>query len=247
MKKIFVIFLFCMNVILYGGTYNLVTLQYPPYQYEENGEKKGFVMQIIDEVFHRLGEDYNLEIIAWKRALKMVEDGDADIIFTIYKNDEREKFLDYSNEILIPQKTAFFVLKDNLIKYNGDFENLSDYIVGTVFGVSYGFKFDEAIKKNELKTESVMTGDINIKKLLDKRIDLIVSNEYGAMYLMKKYSKLDKIKKLEPILEEIPSYIAFSKKKNLGELRDRFDKELKKMKDEGRYQEIILEFFLSEK
>lgn len=247
MKKILVGLFILMAFISNAKTYNLVTLQYPPYEYEEEGIKKGFIIEIMQEIFNNLNLDYNIEVLPWKRAMSMVKNGDSDLIFTIYKNDEREEYIDFSDEILVMQKASFFTLKENNeIRYFGDFDNLINYKIGTEFDVSYGKKFDKAVAKGLLCRHDVINSEINVKKLINKRVELIVSNEYGALYFLKKHKALDRIKKLEPAIEEIPSYIGFSKKNNLEGVKKMVEDELRRLKANGRYQEIIEGYFLED-
>ncbi len=46
----------------------LVTLQYPPYEYEEDGEVKGIAVDIITEGFTRLGYEVDITLYPWTRA-----------------------------------------------------------------------------------------------------------------------------------------------------------------------------------
>ncbi len=104
----------------------LVTLQYPPYEYEEDGEVKGIAVDIITEGFTRLGYEVDITLYPWTRALNMVKNGDADGIFTAYKTEERLTFADYSNEILIQQSVSLFVTKGSNIQFDGDLNNVKD-------------------------------------------------------------------------------------------------------------------------
>ena len=44
---------------------------------------------------------------------------------------------------------------------------------------------------------------------------------------------------LTPPLERLPSYLALSRKKNLGPLRDRFDQALARMKADGTWASLL--------
>jgi polar amino acid transport system substrate-binding protein len=223
-----------------SATLELVTLQYPPYQYEENGETKGFVVEIVREVFRRLQLPIKITLMPWTRSIKMIEDGTADAIFTAYKTPERELFADYSKEVLMPQVVSLFVLKNSKIKFDGDIYKLTDYSFGVVNKVSYGDIFDNAVKNKQLKAPDVtFTGEQNIEKLLAGRFDILVSNKYGALDILKRKGVMDKVRELAPEVQAIPSFMAFSKKRNLSQLRDRFDEVLLSMKKDGSYERII--------
>jgi polar amino acid transport system substrate-binding protein len=247
MKKNYISFL-CFGLLICAvtakaTTLELVTLQYPPYQYEENGQIKGMVVEIVKEVFRRMQQPVNIRLMPWARSIKMIETGTADAIFTTYKTAEREVFADYSKVVLMPQTVALFVLKDADIKFDGDLQKLASYSFGVVNKVSYGDVFDNAVKNNLIKApDTTNTGEQNIDKLLAKRFDILVSNRYGALNILKHKDAMDKVRELTPEVQAIPSYIAFSKKRNLDSVREKFDKILLEIKKDGTYEKIIHEY-----
>ncbi len=222
----------------------LVTLQYPPYEYEENKKVKGIAVNIVKTIFSKMGYRVSIRVLPWARALLRVEKGDADAIFTAYKTPEREKFADYSRIVLMPQEISLFVLKDSKIKFNGDLGELYGYLFGVVRKVSYGKKFDEFAKNRDpLDVNVINTGELNMNMLLKKRIDILVSNKHGAYYILSNVNKTEMIRELKPALESVPSYMAFSKKRKLGFIRDKFDAILEDMKAHGEYYQIIDDFY----
>lgn len=222
----------------------LLTLQYPPYEFEEDGELKGFVVDIIHAVFQRMDQPINITLLPWARALQMIADGEADAIFTAYKTPEREVFADYSSEILMPQVISLFVRHDSEISFDGDLAKLSGYSFGAVRGVSYGMIFDQTVQNGVINPPDLAaTGEINMEKLLGERFDILVSNKYGALHIQQRMNALDLVRELEPEIESLPSYIAFSKKQNLSAVRDRFDQVLAELKADGTYDWIINHYF----
>lgn len=222
----------------------LVTFQYPPYEYEENGEIKGVAVQVVKAVFNRMKQPINITVIPWARALQRIQQGRADAIFTAYRTNARESFADFSNEILMPQTVSLFVRKDTDIEFDGDLAALSDYQFGAVIKVSYGDLFDNAVKDKVIsRVQLVGDGKQNLRKLVAGRVDIVVSNTYGARHILQKMDESDAVRELSPVLQNVPSYIAFSKKRELSDVRDRFDKILKSMKDDGSYDEIINAYY----
>ena len=134
---LFVIF-FLISGYCFAKTLELVTLQYPPYVFEHNGEIKGIALEIVEEAFRRMQQPVNVKLLPWARALKYIKRGKADAIFTAFKNPERETFMVYSKEVLINQTISLFVRKDSNIIFDGDLKKLSNYRFGVVRKVSYG-------------------------------------------------------------------------------------------------------------
>jgi polar amino acid transport system substrate-binding protein len=220
---------------------NIVTLQYPPYAYKEGEQVKGVAVEIVTEVLNRMELPFTITILPWARALHQIEKGKADAIFTLFKNPEREVFADYSDQILISQIVSLYVKKNAIIKFSGDLKQLERYSFGLVRKVSYGDIFDRALKDKTL-TNVVRSNhaEQSFKMLFSNRVDIVAINKYGALDILRKSNRLKDVKALKPDLQNIPSYIAFSKKKNLSNIRDKFDDTLRQMKRDGTYEQLIL-------
>lgn len=242
-KLAFALLYFCALII--ANTANakvleLVTLQYPPYAYQAQGEVKGIAVELIQEAFRRMKQPINITVLPWARAIYRIEQGDSDAIFTIYKTKERVVFADYSNEILIPQSMALFVRKDSPIVFDGQLSHLAHYRFGAVRKVSYGDIFDQAVANDQiLQPDITDSGEQNMMKLLQGRFDILVSNKLGALHILQQMGQTEKVSMLSPEIETIPSYIAFSKKNNLQVMRDQFDVALREMKRDGSYAKIV--------
>jgi len=232
-----------ISISIFSEKIELVTFEFPPYEYNEGGQAKGFVVEIVTEAFKRMGKEVDIKVYPWVRALYNIKKGDSDAIFTAYKNSEREKFADYSEEILMEQTVSLFVSANSRISYDGDLSKLRRNTFGVTRGMSYGEKFDEAAKDGTLENlDKVALLELNFKKLAVQRVDIVPSNKYIGMNLIRKNKLQNKIRELEIPVQKVPSYIAFSKKRNLGELRDQFDKTIKEMRADGTYKEIIDEY-----
>ena len=134
-----------------AATYRFVTLEYPPYEYSENGVIKGAAVEIVKETFKLMGHDVNIEIWPWARSIEMLKNGEADGIFTFFKTPERENFTHFSKEIIIPQKISLWVKKESRIVFNGNLSGLKKFSFGVVRKTSYGDKFDNAVKNGTIK------------------------------------------------------------------------------------------------
>lgn len=222
----------------------LVTLEYPPYEYKEDQQVKGIAVDIIREAFGRLSQPIEIKLLPWPRAISYIENGKADAIFTAFKNPHRETFADYSKEVLFPQTISLFVRSDSNIVYDGQITSLQSYSISVINKVSYGQLFDTAVKEGVLtKIKISNSGKQSAKMLLAQRVDIWISNKYGALHIANQLNQLEKVRALEPNIQSVPSYIAFSKKRNLTHVRDKLDVVLKAMKEDGSYERIINSYF----
>jgi len=230
---------FSLGATALAATYRFVTLEYPPYEYSENGIIKGVAVEIVTETFKLMGHDVKIEIWPWARSIEMLKDGEADGIFTFFKTPEREEFTHFSKEIIIPQKISLWVRKDSKIVFNGELSSLQKYRFGVVRKTSYGDKFDAAVANGTLRAYEAYTIEESVKQLINNRIDIWVTNYDGGIFLLKKTGNYKEVKELKPSIQDIPSYVGFSKKRNLEGLRNDFDKALGKLKKSGRYDKIL--------
>ena len=197
-------------------------------------------MDLVRQAFGRMGEPVTIQVLPWPRILRMVQDGEADGFFTSYRLPERERWADFCREELAPQETALFALKAAGIAFHGDLAGLSGFTLGVVSQVSYGARFDRAVRDGLLPhlAESV-DGETNFRQLLAGRVDLVASNRLGARNILARLGPAAEVVELSPPLERLPSYLAFSKRKHLGALRDRFDRALRGMKADGTWARTL--------
>lgn len=226
----------------FGGTYKLVTLEYPPYEYTEGGQVKGLAVDVIREAFKLMNHQVVIDVYPWARSQKMFEDGEVDGIFTFFKTPAREAFTLFGNEAVVTQPITFWVLKDSKIDFDGDLSKLKSYSVGVVNGTSYGAKFDAAVKDGLIRTDGANSIENSIDKLAAGRFDIWVSNRYGAVHELKRTGKLALVRELKTPIQETPAYVGFSKKRNLTALVDEFDKALATMKKNGTYDKLVQKY-----
>jgi polar amino acid transport system substrate-binding protein len=219
---------------------SMLTLDYPPYAFEENGLAKGIAVDLVIEALKRTGRSASVTVVPWARALDSAKNGDADGIVVAGKSPEREQILDYCRETLLEQSIVLFAQADSSLTFDGNLESIASLPIGVVSSVSYGAKFDAAVKNTTFqKLDPVSHSDLNARKLLGGRIDLMISNRYVGLWSLKKIDGLAKVKELSPPVEQILSYTAFSKKRDLGAVRDAFDAALKGMKADGSFAKIV--------
>ena len=223
----------------------IVTPEYPPYEYSEGGTVKGVAVEIVKEVFKRMDVPITINILPWKRALDQVRSGKTDAIFTIFFNKERATFLTYSNEVLIEQVVSLFANKEfhSKVNYKSQLELLGPYRIGGVRGISYGREFDSALKNKGIQPlKLVNNGSQSFKMLLSNRVDLVISNRLGAIFILRKMNSVSRVVELAPHIDSVPSFLAFSKKSKFKVLQMKFDIHLKEIKKDGTYTGIVSKY-----
>lgn len=241
--KITLIFFYILlaGIIFPENPLDIVTVDYPPYEYVEDNEIKGIAVEIVIEVFRRMDQPISLREIPWARALKDLEAGEIDGAIEVFHTEDRENYLDFSNEILLDEYISLFVLKNSTIEFSGDFNTLAEYTFGIRKGFSYGYKFDEAVRKGIIKNLVVQVYDSErlFNLLSTGRVDILIGDKYALPYQYSLTKERQSIKRLKPDVQANPTYIVFSKKRNLKHVRDKFDNIIKQMKADGSYDEIL--------
>lgn len=234
------------SVSSHADAFKCVALHYPPLVYlDKHDQPTGMAYQIIERAFQQLGHSVTVDILPWARAQHMMRKGRADCIFTIFRNAEREEFLDFSKEVLVFQPIYLYARHDRPIQFAGDLDTLKDLVIGTALKVDYGPKFGEM--RPHLRIVEAPTIELNFKQLAAKRIDLVISPAYMARDMLSTealHAEAQLIIRLPIPVDYVESHIAFTKSRNLLLLRDAIDKQLRTMAASGDTQQFIDQYQL---
>jgi len=226
-----------------ANTLKIAILDFTPYEFQENNKIDGITVRIVREVFKRMNKPISMTKLPWSRALLYLQRGEIDGLFEILKKPEREEFADYSKVVLMDETASLFVLDDSFIVFDGDLNKLQNYTFGVRQDFSYGAEFDRTVEDKVISKIVKKVYPEDLLHLLNfGRIDILIGDKYGIPYTYNKIStvkKHKKIKRLSPDVQYTPSYMAFSKKCNLTNIRDYFDEVLSEIKRDGTYDKII--------
>jgi len=246
MKKtamIFCIVLFMPGICLTGfaGNEKLVfdTQDFAPFSYMENKKISGPGADIIDLVCRNINVDYELRLLPWARAQDEIKCGQANALFLIGKNKEREKWLDFGPPI-INTEYGFFTHKENktIHKTSNDFAN---YTIGVYGPSNTATALLEAIKGvPDVKVEMTPDDIAAFKKLDAGRIGAVYSN-IDVGNLMIKNLKLENIRH-SLTHKKIRYYIGFSKEKTDKALTGKFYYKLIELQQNGEIAKILKKY-----
>ena len=214
------------TLIFYAGA--------PPLSYAERGQPKGLYFDIVTAVFEDMGVKYKITTVPFKRALLHAYEGKG-IVVGIYKTKERSEKLDYSSSFY-DSKVVLFVRH----KQDFPFSSITDLTgksIATKVGWSYGIEFDKARERLDFQT---IDGEAeqNFKLVMTGRRDAFIDNQISGITTLRKMGITDKIQILPRPVNIGPHYLGV-KKNTHSKLIKRFNQHLKKLKAEGRYDEIV--------
>jgi polar amino acid transport system substrate-binding protein len=91
--------------------------------------------------------------------------------------------------------------------------------------------------------DGAFTFEENIEKLLNGRIDILLDNEYAVLSYLSSKNMESEVVALEPALDETVTYLGFSKKASLIDLREKYDVVISEMRADGTIDAILARYF----
>lgn len=163
---------------------NFVTQEFAPFHYAgKNNTVLGPGAEIVRLVCHRMNAACTIGIFPWGRAQAMVERGEANAMFLIGKNPEREKWLWFSPPVL-ETEYGIFVNSDNPLQFRKG-SDINGYRVG-VYGPSNTATALAELQHeaNDLHIEMHPEDEAGFRKLENGRIDAVYSNRDVGLSLI---------------------------------------------------------------
>ncbi|MCO7567980.1 transporter substrate-binding domain-containing protein [Pseudomonas sp. S 311-6] len=224
----------CLGPLAQAERLRLVSDDWAPYIYRDNGQPRGIDYEVTNEVFKRLGFDIDWQFLPWKRCLAMVEQGQADGVMDIFRLDSRRPYLVYPDE---PMSQVEFVLFQARARRHA-VERLED-LAGLTVGTAPGYAYSAAFSESPLfRREAAPTLEANFGKLLLGRIDLLVTDRRGGRYLRRQLGLERQVEELPLVISRHPQYLGLARKPGREQLAQAFAAELRRFKLEPAYAAI---------
>jgi polar amino acid transport system substrate-binding protein len=207
---------------------------YPPVAWGSDGEIVGAAPEMVADIARTLGvgKVASRDFGSWEKAQAAAKDGKADIIFGIYKNDERMKGLDYVEPAFMMDPVSVVVRRGDRFAY-AKWDDLNGRKGVTNTGESFGDKFDAFMASNLLvaRTQGVEKA---FEALMDKSADYLIIGFYPGKIKAKQLGYAAKVEFLPEEIDSFGMYVAFSKKSKCNALKERFAESIRKEVAEGR-------------
>lgn len=218
--------------------------EWPPYQIVENDAVTGFSTEIVTAVFASAGLSIEgIKAYPWKRALYMLEKGEADALFSANRTPEREVVFRYPDESLFDSPWVFWAREDG--KGFRSLEDLKGRKVGVVNGYSYTPEFWAFLNQNGV-ADVANSDEQNFRKLEARRVDYVAAELGNGYHLLHQL----KFKGIVPILDHPIKtdglYVAFNPRGVPAETVARFGRELQAFKRSPAYEALRQKYLSSE-
>ena len=234
--------LFCASAFAGDKALTVICDDWPPYQISQKGKITGFCTRLVEETMRRMSVTIRpIEMYPWKRAMVMMESGQADALFSANFTRERVAFAHYPDEMLVKSPWVVWMRNDGNLSFNS-LDDLKNRKIGLVRGYSYTPELWNFVKKNS-HVEEVADDVTNFRKLNAGRIDFTVAELGNGLFILKS-KRLGAIIPLKnrPIKED-GLFIIFNKNRIEKSFVDRFSAELKLLKSEPYYTVLKQEYF----
>jgi polar amino acid transport system substrate-binding protein len=162
-------------------TVKVVTEEFPPYNYTDNGKVTGFATAVVEAVLREIHVEGRIQSMPWARAYDTAVNSEDVLIYSIGRTDARDKIFKWVG-VIAPADWCLFSLPRRNLRL-ASLEMAKQYQTATVnqdvgeqFLAARGF----AVGKN---LQSSGKYAFNYEKLKLGRVDLWVANSFVAAYL----------------------------------------------------------------
>jgi len=154
---------------------NVVTEHSPPFNYQL--KNKQIVGTATDKVIKALNEaniDFTHSLYPWARSYKLAMTQPNTLIYSIYRNKQREHLFQWACPLILDSDLYFFALKNKHSMQTMDIENLALFKTGIVRGGLAATYLKARGLQEGKELYSASDDDVNLKLLLNEEIDFII-------------------------------------------------------------------------
>lgn len=208
------LFMFFITLsIISGQDITVVTENWSPYNYENNGVIVGISTEIVRETLKRAEIEADIRIYPWPRAYDMALNEKNVLIYTIYRNREREDKFKWIGPISMRSRHFFYKLTARTDIVLNTLEEAKEYTIGVLRD---NYAHQKLIEEGFTESENLVVSRItenNIKMLMAGRIDLFPGDEIATAALIEKMELPPGIIEKSFLLfsEEAKAYMAFNR------------------------------------
>jgi polar amino acid transport system substrate-binding protein len=212
--------------------------QYPAIAYKDGDTIAGAAPMLVEAIAKDLKVPLESKYMGtWEEAQAAARDGKADMIFGIYYNDERAKYLDYVQPAFMYDEVVVFVAKGKGFTYKDENDLIGKKGV-TNQGESFGNDFDAFIK-DKLTVARADGIDAALKELLAGSADYLIAGYYSGLAEAAKEGVKDQVEALSPAILEAEMFVAFSKKSPCRSLAPGFSQGITEMTTNGTFDTML--------
>lgn len=233
----------------------LVDDDYQPYSFLDSERKPtGIYAKVLEEIDQRL-DDYDIVLkgVPWRRAMRMIEHGQAFAVAPPYHYPEQRPYMHPYSEKILEETVVTYCREGVMDTPRPDWPE--DY-AGLTVGNNHGFEtpgaaFFEMVDAGEIRLQERPNTEINLRMLIVGRSDCYVNARASILSTLASMERAgDYDPDATPLRESVVfernwGYVGFSRTNNPA-YKDDFiqalNAEIRDMRESGRIREIFTEF-----
>ena len=213
---------------------SILTEEYPPFNFTENGKLTGVTTQVVQEIIRRLGIADAIEVVPWARGYERLCTEPNVVLFSTAMTPERESLFHWVGPIY-SSRLGFYARKSDA-RHIDSLEAAKQ--VGAI--ATYRADFGEQILKSLgfANLESSNSSQSNIRKLISGRVDLWFYDNISARKVARE-AGIDP-NEIEEVFtyQQHFSYIALSKQTS-PVIVEQWQSTLDEMKADGTFSWLV--------
>lgn len=226
----------------HAATITVVTEEYPPYNFTENGIIKGCSTEIVKEVLKRADISYTLNSFPWARSYNTALVAPDVLIYSIGRSEKRETLFKWI-DVVAPYDIYLYKLKRRADIKIASLDDAKHYRIGAVRD-DVRAQFLEKNSFEQGRNLDLVTQDIqNIRKMMLDRIDLFPIDQLALIHILKleglAMEDFEQVLRLEDLSTGL--YLAFSLKTD-DALVEKCKAALAEIKKDGTYDAIMKKY-----
>ncbi|WP_313294931.1 substrate-binding periplasmic protein [Pseudomonas sp.] len=207
--------------------------EYPPYLWRDPQDPQHLIGANA-ELLKRVGKVLGLQVEVlyggpWSRAQEEVRSGRIDLMAGYFQTQQRQTQMDFIQPAFLHVNSVVWVRQHDAFAYR-EWADLKGRRGGTLVSNSHGQQFDDYAKAN-LLLEAVPGARQAFEKLLLKRNDYLIYEQYPGMALVRTQGWQAQLQVLEPAVASEGLYLAMSRESpcNTPELREQLARKMKEL------------------
>lgn len=226
-----VIMLSLLAGIVSAQEITVVTEEMIPFNYTENGEAIGLSTEVVKATLDKAGLKAAIKFYPWARAYLMVSEQPNVLIYSMARTPNREELFKWIGPIASMKEVLFKLGKRTDIAIQS-LDDAKKYKIGVVRDSGPHQVFLKNGFEEGKQLEVVARGELNMKKLLQGKIDLFAQLEWVAAIEMKKAGLPFNELEVAFTVAQFDLYMAFSKQ-TPDDVVDRVKKAFEELKAGG--------------
>lgn len=222
---------------------NLITENYPPFNFVEKGKLKGFAVDLLLIMLKESGSDLNrkdIKVRPWARGYNTVLNKKNTILFAMDRTKNRENLFRWVGPIESSNVAIMAHNSSNIkIRSRKNLSELKINIATIMEDSGQKLLLESGFGKERIYTTSSPESLVNLLKY--KRYQLICYGEITTKWFLKKSGSDPDQFKVVYSFDDIKAYYAINKNSS-GYVVKQLQKALNRLKKSGRYKRIVAKY-----